>query len=328
MKVIIIGPDTICTREMDQFKAAGVEVLRCPPNDWETLGKLTHEGASVVMLYGTHLPTEAIEKFSDSVKCIITMFIGYNAIDVKLATERGIMVCNNPNYGTEEVAAMAMSMFMALNRKLQYYNPSMHAGDWSKGPYNHFHPYVGHRLSSMTLGVVGFGNIARNSARMGLGLGMKVVAYDPFVPEEKFTAMGVKKVELDELFAVADAITVHVPLFDSTYHLINADSIAKMKDGVLIINTARGPLVDEKALEEALKSGKVAAAGLDVFDIEPIPADHPFLKMDNVILAPHAAWHTLESFQDVDRLAAEIAITAAKGGVPFSCVNKKALGLA
>jgi len=330
-KVVIRGmfpgaAQVVCEREQGRFEANGIEVVRVDRGDSAGMIEAC-KGASCLMLYGGGLTADEINKLDSSVKCILQMFIGYDAIDVKAATARGIMVANNPNYGTEEVAAMAITLFLACMRKVVIYNKQIHEqGKWSAGPEN-FKPYPSRRLSKLTFGVVGFGNIARHSAAFAKGLGMNVVASDPFIPQEVFDKAGVKKVELDELLAVSDGITVHVPLFDSTYHLIGKEAIAKMKDGVIIVNTARGPLVDEEALYEALVSGKVAAAGIDVLATEPIRQDHPFRGLDNIILTPHAAYHTTESIMDVENLGADLAITVCKGEVPFSCVNKRELGL-
>ncbi len=306
------------------FEKNGVELLRCEVNDYDAMAELS-KGAQVLMVYDGQINKAVIDRLDSSIKCILSMYVGFDNIDVKAATARGIMVCNNPDYGMEEVAAMAITLMLACNRKIKLYDLKMQQGIWDVEHL--FEPYGSRRLSTMTLGVMGFGKIARCAARMGLGLGMRVVAYDPYIPQEVFAQNGVEKAELDELYAQADAITIHIPLMDSTRHMVDAEAFSKMKDHVILVNTARGPLVHTPSLIEALKSGKVAAAGLDVFDTEPLEPNHELHQFENVILTPHIAYCTLESTADVDRLATELAICAAKGEVPYSCVNKRELGL-
>lgn len=317
-----------CAKQADRFAAAGAGILRCKRGDWESMAALSRQDVSIIMLYAGGIPGEVIRKLAPSVRCIIQMYVGYEEIDVDAATERGIMVCNNPHYGTEDVAAMALSMLMAMNRKLFYYKKKILEGGWpGKGKFIQTAPYSARRLSCMTLGLIGFGNIGRKTAAMAQGLGMRVIAWAPSAAEEAFAAAQVQRVTLDELLTESDAISLHAHVSRETDHLINEETIARMKDGVFFINTARSALTDEAAVLAALQSGKIAAAGIDVFDREPLPPDHPFLHMDNVILSPHSAWHTAESVLDVDRLSAEIALTVLRGEVPSSCVNKRALGL-
>lgn len=321
-KLVILGNPRACERDIERFNAAGIEVIRATYDNLAEQSK----GAQVILTYGLGLKRDRIEQLDSSVKAIVQMFIGLDNFDADACTERGIMLCNNPDYGTEEVAAMAIALFMTALRKTTIYDRQMKAGVWTK-MYENNNPYPARRLSCLTFGVIGFGGIGRNAARMGKGLGMKVIAYDPYCPEQVFEDMGVEKVTLDEIWARSDAITLHSPLTPETYHTVNAETIAKMKDKVIIINTSRGAVVDEPALIEALKTGKVAAAGLDVFEKEPLPEDSPLKTIDTAILAPHTAFHTTESFNDIENLSGDIAMDIFEGKIPRSCVNRKALGL-
>jgi len=285
------------------------------------------KGAAVVMTCARPFPAALIERLDQTVKCIIKIAIGYDSVDVDAATQRGIMVCNVPDYGLQEVAVHTIALMLAAVRKVCLYSDRIRDGAWKHVGY--LTGYPSRRLSTLILGLMGFGGIARLVGKYASGFDMKVIAYDPFVSDDVFAAHGVEKVEQDELFARADVISLHMPLFDSTAHIINKERIAKMKDGVILINTARGGLIRETDLLEALKTGKVRAAGLDVFESEPVSdPDYPLFHMDNVVVTPHIAYQTEESYQDLQRKAVEIAIAAAKGGVPYSTVNKKALGLA
>lgn len=324
MKLIIYGPDYVCAKQETDFKNAGVEILKS--KDRDQLIEWSKE-SPVMLLYGYRIDADFINALDPSFKCFITMFVGYDDIDIEACNKRGIMVCNNPLYGSEEVAALAITLMLDLNRKVYYFNKKLHEEVWDASDYYDHTPYPSRRLSCMTLGIVGIGNIGTYTAKMAKGLGMDVIACDPYVPDEKFDSLGIRKGTLDEVLAQSDAITLHVPLNEETHHMIDAEAISKMKDGVLFINDARGPVADEEALIAALQSGKIAAAGLDVFSPEPFPEDHIFRTMDNVILTPHTAWLTTESDADVDRLAAELGIMVLKGEIPYSCINRKALGL-
>lgn len=324
MNLIIYGPDYVCAKQNKDFENAGVELLRSENAD-EIL-KFS-EKASVMLVYGYPLDAAFINSLSPSFRCIITMFVGYDDIDIEACNKRGIMVCNNPLYGSEEVAALAITLMLDLNRKIYYFNKEIHEKGWHHGEFNEHIPYPSRRLSCMTLGIIGIGNIGSYTAKMAKGLGMNVIAYDPYVPDEKFESLGISKATFEEVLSQSDAISLHVPAYEETFHMVDEAAISKMKDGVLFINDARGAVVDDAALIAALKSGKVAAAGLDVFPIEPLPLDSEYYKMNNVIITPHTAWLTTESEADVDRLAAELAISALRGEVPYSCVNRKALGI-
>lgn len=256
-------------------------------------------------------------------KVILRYGIGYDVIDVKAATERGIKVCNSPRHCLDEVATHTIAMILAMERKLVFYHNLVKQGKWLAN--EGFKP---HRLSTQTLGFVGFGNIARRAAEFAKGFGFRMLAYDPFLPEEVVKAAGAEKVELNQLLEESDVISLHTPLMDSTFHLINKDTIAKMKDGVMIVNTSRGPIIAIDDLMEAVKFGKIKAAALDVVEGEPIVVpDHPLFETGHIICSPHAAYNSVEAEAQMMEVLATTAVDILNGKNPANIVNKKELGL-
>ena len=254
-------------------------------------------------------------------KVIVRFGIGVDIIDIEAATAKGIPVCNIPDYCIEEVATHAMALILSLERKVMLYNNSVRKGMWDSHA-----GYPVHRLSTQVIGFIGFGNIAREAAKYAKAFGFEVVTYDPYLSEEICKEHNARKVELDELYREADVISVHVPLTKDTEHLINKDGIAKMKDGVIIINTSRGPLVCEKDLIEGIKSGKIKAAGIDVSESEPIhDPNHELYQYENLIVTPHAAFDSVESLAEMFEKVALTAIKVINGEMPYNVVNKKQL---
>ncbi len=255
-----------------------------------------------------------------NVKFIGVLATGYNIIDVEAAKEKGIAVTNIPTYGTTAVAQMVFALLLEICHHVGHHNNAVKAGRWTTNADWCFWDFPLIELAGKTMGIIGFGRIGRNTAKIAVALGMKVLAFDEY-PNKSLETDNIKVVGLDEVLAKSDVISLHCPLFPSTQGMINKNSIAKMKDGVIIINTSRGPLVVEEDLKAALDSGKVYAAGLDVVSTEPIKADNVLLKAENCILTPHIAWAPKESRQ---RLM-DIAVDNLKqfiGGNPVNVVNK------
>ena len=242
--------------------------------------------------------TQEILDAATNLKVIGRAGIGVDNVDIPAATARGVVVMNTPFGNSVTTAEHAISMMMALARQIPQANESTHAGKWEKSKF------MGVELFNKTLGVIGCGNIGSIAASRGLGLKMKVIGFDPFLTEERATELGIEKVELDELYARADFITLHVPKTDKTANMINAEAISKMKDGVRIINCARGGLVVEDDLKVALDSGKVAGAALDVFEVEPAKENQLF-GHPNVICTPHLGASTTEAQVNVALQVAE-----------------------
>ncbi len=268
-----------------------------------------------------------IEAFDSSVKGLVVTSIGYDNIDVEAATKRGIKVCNIPDYSTEEVALHSVTMILASLKNLCLYDRTVRAGLWEGRSMVCGRPR--HRLSTLTLGFMGFGRIGQKMATMMSGFGVKFIAFDPYLPEKVFKEMNTERVaSADEIYQRSDIISINMLLNDETYHMIGSESIAKMKDGVIIVNTARGALLDLESVTKELKNGKIGAVGIDVWEQEPLPADAEILKDDNAIVSPHAAYNSIEANHELRTKSLMTAVQLCKGETPYNCINKKALGLA
>jgi D-3-phosphoglycerate dehydrogenase len=242
--------------------------------------------------------TEKIINAASNLKVIGRAGIGVDNIDRAAASKKGVIVMNTPFGNMITTAEHAIAMMFAVARQIPEASASTHAGKWEKSKF------MGVELTGKTLGVIGAGNIGGIVCERALGLKMKVVAYDPFLSQERAEKLGVQKVDLDELLARADFITLHVPKTEQTSNILNAEAIAKMKPGVRVINCARGGLVDEVALAEALKSGHVAGAAFDVFEVEPA-TDSPLFNLPNVVCTPHLGAATTEAQENVAVQVAE-----------------------
>jgi len=235
---------------------------------------------------------------AENLKVIARAGIGVDNVDIPAASKKGVIVMNTPFGNSITTAEHAIALMFAVARQLPEANASTQAGKWEKARF------MGTEITNKTLGLIGAGNIGSIVADRALGLKMKVIAYDPFLSEERAARLGVEKVEMDELLARADFITLHVPLTDKTRGILNAEAIAKMKKGVRVINCARGGLVDEAALAEAIKSGHVAGAGFDVYEVEPAK-DSPLFGLPNVVCTPHLGASTMEAQENVAVQVAE-----------------------
>ena len=236
-------------------------------------------------------------------KAIGRFGLGVDNIDLAAAAEKGIQVNYVPDYCIHEVSDHALALLLALARKVPQSNKLVQSGRWEVPPLTPMH-----RLAGRVLGLVGFGNIPRMLAPKAKALGLNVVAYDPFAKAELFRDAGVESVSFDQLLATSDFVSVHAPLIPETRGLMNAAAFSKMKKGAMIINTARGPLIDEAALLAALDSGQVGGAALDVITTEPMPKDSPLLGRDNLILTPHTAFYSVEALNELQtKCASDVA---------------------
>jgi len=249
-------------------------------------------------------------------KVIVRTGVGVDNLDVEAATRRGIPVCNVPDYCTQEVADHTLTLALGLIRKLPHAIEELRAGRWN---YSDLRPI--HRLSALTFGLYGFGRIAREVARRARAFGFRLIAHDPYVPDAEFSAAGVERVAPDSLLARSDVLALHMPLTAETRHLMNADSFARMKRGALLLNSARGGLVDTAALLQALDSGQVGGAALDVLETEPIPPDHPLWQRANVFMTGHVAWYSEEALEQLHRSVGEECARVLRGEPPRSVVN-------
>lgn len=228
---------------------------------------------------------------------------GYNVVDIDAARELGIVVTNIPAYSTDSVVQMVFAHLLAITNRVEHYTDENRRGRWSTNPDFCYWDSPLHELSGKTFGIVGLGNIGMAVSRVARAFGMNVKAYTSKRIEE--LPDGVSKADLDELFETSDVVSLHCPLTESTRHLVNADRLAQMKPSAILINTGRGPLVDEKALAEALDSGRIHAAGLDVLSSEPPAADNPLLTARNCFITPHLGWATREARERLLSIAAD-----------------------
>jgi D-3-phosphoglycerate dehydrogenase / 2-oxoglutarate reductase len=240
--------------------------------------------------------------------------VGVDNIDMDAATRKGIIVANAPEGNTLAATEHTMAMMLSLARNIPQATASLKKKEWKRSRF------MGVELNEKVLGIVGFGRIGRELAKRAIAMDMKCVAYDPFISKERAAQLGVEMMSVEDLFRIADVITVHTPLIAETKHLVNAKSIATMKDGVRIINCARGGIIDEKALYDAVKSGKVAGAALDVFETEP-PTDSPLLTLDQIIVTPHLGASTAEAQVNVAVSVAKQCIEVLNGGSAKYVVN-------
>jgi len=240
------------------------------------------------------LITKEIFDACPSIKWVGVLATGYNVVDVDAAKEKGIPVCNVPAYSTTAVAQYVFALLLELCHQVGEHSRSVKAGDWTASTDFCYWNYPLIELKDKTIGIVGLGRIGKNTAEIAQAFGMKVLAYSPH-PAEELVSDTLQYVEIDELLANSDVISLHCPLFESTKGIINKDSIAKMKDGVMLINTSRGPLIVEEDVKAALESGKIAGAACDVVSAEPIKGDNALLDAPNIIITPHIAWAPKES---------------------------------
>ncbi|MEM2166620.1 MAG: glyoxylate reductase [Candidatus Bathyarchaeia archaeon] len=273
---------------------------------------------ALVTLLSDKIDAEVFDA-APSLKIIAQMAVGYDNIDVEEATRRGIYVTNTPGVLTETTADFTWALMMAVARRVVEADRYVREGKWKVG----WHPsmLLGRDVYGATLGIVGAGRIGTAVARRAKCFNMKILYYDvvPNLQLEKET--GAKFVDLDTLLKESDFISIHVPLTKETYHLINAEKLKLVKKTAYLINTARGPIVDEKALYEALKEGRLAGAALDVFEQEPTPIDNPLLKLDNVVVAPHIASASYETRSRMAEMVAENLVAFFEGRVPPNLVN-------
>jgi glycerate dehydrogenase len=260
--------------------------------------------ADIVITNKTPLTAETI-KNAERMQYIGVLATGYNVVDIQAAKERGVVVTNIPTYGTAAVAQFVFALLLEICHHVQHHSDAVKEGRWSKAPDFCFWDYPLIELAGKTMGIIGYGRIGQATGRIAKAFGMKVIAYDSYQnPELKD-----EYVSLDTLLSESDVIALHCPLFPETEGIINKESIAKMKDGVILINNSRGPLIVEQDLADALNSGKIAAAGLDVVSSEPIREDNPLLQAKNCLITPHISWAPRESRQ---RLM-DIAVANLKG---------------
>ncbi|SNT28356.1 D-3-phosphoglycerate dehydrogenase [Bacillus sp. OK838] len=294
--------------EEEIFQESGLEIefIKAQCKTEEEVMEQAKEVDAILNQYAP-ISRRVIESLENT-KIISRYGVGVNTIDLNAAKEKGITVANVPDYGMEEVSNHALALLLSSARKVTLLNKEVKKGNWD------FKVCVPiHRFNEQTVGVLGFGRIPRRFIEKVKPLGFKTAAYDPFVSAAAMAAVGVQKMELDEIIAEADYLSIHVPLIDDTYHLINEERLKQMKRNAVIINTARGPIIDENALSDALEKGVIAGAALDVTENEPVSTDSPLLTMDNVIITPHSAWYSEEAMVELRQKAARNIVQVLNG---------------
>lgn len=317
MKVLISDP--LCPKGVKILEVEGDLLVeqRCGLTQEDLLGIIDGYDALIVRS-GTQVTRELIEKGS-RLKAIGRAGTGVDNVDIEAASERGIVVMNAPFGNTITTAEHTLSLLLSLAREIPQAYASLREGRWERKKF------MGVELGGKILGIVGLGRIGKEIARRARGLAMEVLAADPYISLQDTEVQGLKLVELDELYAKADFITVHVPLGEKTWHLISEEAFAKMKPGVRIINCARGGIVDEQALYQAIKSGQVAGAALDVFEKEPPDKDNPLFSLENIVSTPHLGASTKEAQENVAVEIAHQVVQFLKKGIVVNAVNAPSL---
>ncbi|MBU92350.1 MAG: hydroxyacid dehydrogenase [Rhodobiaceae bacterium] len=291
------------------LEEANAEVVQAPSSSEEDIIKAAENADAILVTYAKL--NENILRSLKNCKAIGRFGIGVDNIDLKVAGELGISVNYVPDYCLDEVSDQAMAMIISMARKIPQSNKLVQSGRWEM-------PAVVpmYRLRGKTVGLIGFGNIPRLMTPKAQAFGFDVIAADPYAPKELFEKYGVESVSMDELYERSDFISVHAPLLPETKGLVNKEAFKKMKDTAIIVNTARGPLINEQDLIEALDNNEIGGAGLDVVENEPLPKDSPLIGRDNVILAPHTAFYSVEALEELQSKAASDVARVLNGEEP------------
>jgi D-3-phosphoglycerate dehydrogenase len=309
----VLISDKLSPAAVEIFRTRGIEVDVRPGLSPAELREIIPSYDGLAIRSATKVTKELLDAARD-LKVVGRAGIGVDNVDVKAATARGVVVMNTPHGNAITTAEHAIALMFALARQIPEASASTKAGKWEKNRF------LGVELTGKTLGLIGCGNIGSIVADRAVGLRMKVIAYDPYLTDKRAVELGVEKVELDPLLARADIVTVHAPLTEATRNILSREAIARMKRGVRIINCARGGLLDERALLEALKSGHVAGAALDVFDTEPA-TDSPLFVLENVVCTPHLGAATAEAQENVALQVAEQMTEFLLTGAVMNAIN-------
>ena len=321
MKIVVLdgyteNPGDLSWGELEKLGELTVYDRTSLTDEEEIIARIAD--AEVVLTNKTPISRRTIDA-CPSMRFIAMLATGYNVVDVAYAKDKGIPVSNVPVYGTQSVSQFSIALLLEICHHIGHHSESVHAGNWEKCIDWCYWDYPLIELEGKTIGIIGFGRIGQAEGRIAKAMGMNVLAYDVY-PNDSGRAIA-EYVELDELYARADVISLHCNLTPENTGMINKDSIAKMKDGVILINNARGQLINEQDVADALNSGKMGAAGLDVVYTEPIRGDNPLLKAKNCIITPHISWAPKESRQRI----MDCAVANAKAyiaGEPINVVNK------
>lgn len=321
MKIVVLdgyteNPGDLSWEELEKLGQVTVYDRTSLTDEEEAIARIGD--AEIVITNKTPITKRIIDTCS-GIQYIAMLATGYNVVDYAYAGEKGIPLSNVPSYGTASVAQFAIAMLLELCHHVAYHSDTVHAGKWENCQDWCYWDYPLIELDGKTMGIIGFGRIGQQTGRIAKAIGMNILACDRY-PNETGEAIA-RYVDMDTLFAESDVIALHCPLFPDTQGIINRSNIEKMKDGVMILNNSRGPLVVEQDLADALNSGKVSGAGLDVVSTEPIKGDNPLLKAKNCIITPHISWAPRESRQRIMDCTVE-NVKAFLAGSPIHVVNK------
>lgn len=318
MKIVVLDGYTLNPGDLNWNEIASLGELTVYDRTQNTVTAILRaiDDAEVVFTNKTLLSAEVLKK-APSIKYIGVLATGYNVVDVKCARERGVVVTNIPDYGTDAVAQFAMGLLLQLCHRIGEHSLAVHSGAWVRSPDFCFWNFPLLELTGKTMGIVGYGKIGRKMAQIAKAFGLNVLIYTK--TKSRSPEVG-EYVSFDQLLKKSDVISLHCPLTLDTEGLIDKVAIQKMKTGVLFLNTARGGLVVEKDLKEALRSGKIAGAALDVVSVEPMSSDHPLLGVENCIITPHIAWATREARTRLMAMATE-NLRAYLKGKPVNVVS-------
>lgn len=311
MKVLVTATNysKYCQAGKKILENAGCEIIENPhgrPYTFDELKEIVEDIDGVVV--GVDDWNEDVFKLAPKLKGMARFGVGVDNIDLNSAKEHGIIVCNSPGINSSAVAEQAVALLLSLIRNIPEMNSAVRKGEWPRPMF--------HELKSRTIGFLGFGAIARNVAQRLAGFGPEMIAYDKYPNQEAADKLGVRLVSQEEVLKESDIISIHLPATDETKHLINKETIQQMKDGVYIVNTARGSIVNEADMAEALESGKAAGFGADVFEHEPIDLSGPLFKYDNYIATPHVSAETYENCEMTSVVTAKALLAVFEGREP------------
>lgn len=300
--------------EQDVLGQHDVELEKIPCRSQDELAAAGRD-ASALIVGNVRIDAGVLAHLSRCL-AIVKPSVGVDNIDIEAATEAGVCVANVPDYGTDEVATHAMALLLNAIRYVDAEAAKVRAGSWQPKP-----PFPIQRSAGRTLGIIGFGRIGQSVARKAAGFDWRLLAWDPYVSDDEIRGRNAEPVDFDKLLAQSDMVTLHLPLTEETEGMIDAGALGKMKRTAFLVNTARGGIVDSAALVEAVESGQIAGAALDVVDEEPPPPDHPLHCTDRILVTAHVAWYSEQAFRDVRVKAVEEVARVLGGELPRNLLN-------
>lgn len=319
MRITIVDSDNESFDEEQEVTARlGIELHRTQAATEEQVVEAARGSEAILVQYAPI--TAAVMDALPGLRAIGRYGVGVDTVDVEAATARGIAVCNVPDYGVEDVSDHAIALTLSVVRGTAQLDRLVRAGQYGLVPVKPLH-----RVSSLRFGAVGLGRIGAATAVKARALGFTVVGSDPLLEVGSRTPDDIEVVDFETVLATCDVVSLHVPLLESTRHLLDDRALARMKDGAMLINTCRGGVVDTSAVARALRDGRLKGAGLDVFEQEPLPLDSPLMDCPNAVLTPHASWYSEESYSELKRRVTEAVAAVARGERPRDILNPQVL---